>query len=69
MVDKIYRPKFLTESEKEQFFAGLDSYLRNKWQREQEQEAERKAQTAAKIASGEYVVKDGKLYDARFFKG
>lgn len=67
--NRIYRPELLNERQREQFFEGLDLYLENKQKQEQAREADRKAKTAAKIASGEYIEKDGKLYDARFFKG
>ena len=34
-----------------------------------EENARIKNEVAEKIANGEYIEKDGKLYDARYFKG
>lgn len=34
-----------------------------------EEDARLKKEVADKVASGEYIEKDGKLYDARYFKG
>ena len=67
--NRIYRPELLNKHQKDQFFDGLDLYLKNKREQEKAREEKRKTEIAAKIASGEYIEKDGKLYDARFFKG
>lgn len=34
-----------------------------------EEDTRLKNEVAEKIANGEYIEKDGKLYDARYFKG
>lgn len=34
-----------------------------------EEDARLKNEVAEKIANGEYIEKDGKLYDARYYKG
>lgn len=34
-----------------------------------EEDARLKNEVAEKIVNGEYIEKDGKLYDARYFKG
>lgn len=67
--NRIYRPEQLTEAEKETLAKGLDNYMEKMKQHDEENEKAREENRRRKIESGEWIEVDGKVYDARYYKG
>lgn len=67
--NRIYRAELLTEKEKEAFGNGISAYLAAEREREEEKAKAWEKEKAEKLATGEYIEKDGKLYAAKYFKG
>lgn len=65
MTDKrLFRPEQLTEAQARAFGEGLDAYI----ERQQEKDKAREAEIEQKIAAGQYIRKNGKVYDARYYQ-
>lgn len=63
---KIFDEKKLRHEEAEKMAASINEYLENQNERDEERRQDQEKEKARKIAAGEYVEKNGKLYDARY---
>lgn len=63
---KIFDGKKLRPEEAEKMAASINEYLENQNERNEERRQDQEKEKARKIAAGEYVEKNGKLYDARY---
>lgn len=64
--NRIYRPELLTEEERYVFGEAVTSYVRKQMNEEEKRATD---EVNEKLASGEWIEKDGKLYDARYYRG
>lgn len=46
--------------------ASINEYLENQNERDEKRRQDREKEKARKIAAGEYIEKNGKLYDVRY---
>lgn len=67
--NRIIRPELLTTEELEGFAPAINNYIDDQFKRYKDFLEKQTAERNRKIASGEYIVRDGKVYDARFYKG
>jgi hypothetical protein len=63
---KIFDKKKLRPEEAEKMAASINEYLENQNERDEKRRQDQEKEKARKIAVGEYVEKNGKLYDARY---
>lgn len=63
---KIFDKKKLRPEEAEKMAASINEYLENQNERDEKRRQDQEKEKARKIAAGEYIEKNGKLYDARY---
>lgn len=61
---RLFRPEQLTEDQARAFGEGLTAYIESQHAKDKAREAE----IEQKIAAGQYIRKNGKVYDARYYQ-
>ena len=66
--NRIFRPELLSESEQQEMAKSINDFVEKQLSHDKEMQAKRDAERAEKIRNGEYIERNGKIYDARFWK-
>ena len=63
---KIFDKKKLRPEEAEKMAASINDYINNQNERDEERRQDQEKEKARKVAAGDYVEKNGKLYNVRY---
>lgn len=64
--NRIIRPEQMTEEEMRSFIPVIEKVLEEEDKKFEKFKADQAAERARKLASGEYIEKDRKIYDVRY---